>query len=166
MTRRNREKPAAVRAQQPARELKAAAKSGKRGPITVEDLASRIDHALRNIDNRIELNHNPLLRLAAVERLADARFADCIHPGAVALRLILRQAVDETIREMEDDPALLRMRQFLELYASGASVTAASANLGLSREHCSRVLKKRAVRLVAEKFSRLAHCRPGMLSIS
>ena len=149
-------------AQQPGREVKVAAKSGKRGPITVEDLAPRIDHALRNIDNRIELNRSPLLRLAAVERLAEARFADCIHPGAVALRQILRQAVSETLREMEDDPALLRMRQFLELYAAGASVTAASEHLGLSREHCSRVLKRRAVRLVAEKFSRLAHCRRGV----
>ena len=150
---------------EPAGELKVAAKPGKRGPITVEDLASRIDHALRNIDNRIELNRSPLLRLAAVEKLAEARFADCIHPGAVALRLILRQAVSETIREMEDDPALLRMRQFLELYASGASVTVASEHLGLSREHCSRVLKKRAVRLVAEKFARLAQGRRGVLSI-
>src|SRR5713226_5147453 len=55
-------------AKQPGREVNVAAKSGKRCPITVEDLAPRIDHALRNIDNRIELNRSPLLRLAAVER--------------------------------------------------------------------------------------------------
>lgn len=136
---------------------------GKRGPISVEELALRIDHALRHIDDRVELNRNPLVRLPVIQDLAHARYANCVHPCAVALRHIVRRAVDETLADLQEEPGLGRLRQFLHLYASGSSVKNASAELGLSREHCSRVLKKQVVLFVAEKFSYLVRSKSAAL---
>jgi hypothetical protein len=138
---------------------------GKRGPISVEELALRIDHALRHIDDRIELNRNPLVRLPFIQDLAHARYSDCVHPCAVALRHVVRRAVDETLADLqEEERGMRRLRQFLHLYASGSSVKAASKQLGLSREHCSRVLKKQVVLFVAEKFSRLVRSKSVALA--
>jgi hypothetical protein len=121
----------------------------------MQELALRIDHALRHLDDRIELNRNSLTRLPLVQDLAQARYQCCVHPCAVALREIIRRTVDETLTDLQDEMGLQKVRQFLQLYASGSSVKAASSHLGLSREHCSRVLKKQAVRIVAEKFAQL-----------
>jgi hypothetical protein len=136
----------------------------KRGPISVDDLAVRIDHALRHIDDRIELNRNPLVRLPVIQDLARARYSNCVHPCAVALRHIVRLAVDETLADLQGEPSLRRLLQFLHLYASGSSVKSASEQLGLSREHCSRVLKKQVVLFVAEKFSHLVRSRSATLA--
>ncbi len=132
---------------------------GKRGPISVEGLALRIDHALRHIDDRIELNRNPLVRLPAIQDRAQSRYANCVHPRAIALRDVVLRAVDEIIADLQDEPSLRRLRELLHLYASGSSVKDASAQLGLSREHCSRVLKKQATQVVAEKFSYLVRSK-------
>lgn len=132
---------------------------GRRGPISIEEMALRICHALRHLDDRIELNRNPLTGLPVVQDLAQTQYAICIHPSAVALRRLVRRAVAETLADIEREPSLAKVKRFLELYASGSSIKAASMDIGLSREHCSRVLKKRAALLVAERFTRIIRKR-------
>jgi hypothetical protein len=128
----------------------------KPGPPSFEELVVRVDHALRYLEDRIELNRNPLTRLTRVDTLAQRRYPGCVHPRAVALRQIVRQAVDEVVAEVDGEAGLEHVRTFLVLYASGSTVKGASRKLGLSREHCSRTIKKKALLLVAEKFARLA----------
>ena len=128
----------------------------KPGPPNFEELVLRVDDALRHLEDRIELNRNPLTRLARVVTLAKRRYSGCVHPRAVALREIVRQAVDEVVAELEGEAGLEQVRKFLVLYASGSTVKGASRKLGLSREYCSRTIKKKALLLVAEKFAHLA----------
>ncbi len=128
----------------------------KPGPPSFEELIPRVDDALRNLEDRIELNRNPLTRLARVETLAKRRYLGCVHPRAVALREIVRQAVDEVVADLDGEAGLEQVRSFLVLYASGSTVKGASKSLGLSREYCSRTIKKKALLLVAEKFAHLA----------
>jgi len=128
----------------------------KRGPPSFDELVIRVDHALRHIDDRIELNRNPLTRLTRVETLARTRYAACVHPQAVALRDMIDVAVRVVLGELQGEAGLRAVREFLALYRSGATVRQASKKLGLSREHCSRTVKKKAIALVAEKFMQLA----------
>jgi len=143
--------------------MRAAAANPKPGPPSFEELLARVDHALRHLDDRIELNRNPLTRLARVEALARSRYASFVHPRAVALRDVLDATVQAVLSELDGERGLWEVREFLALYRSGATVTRASRTLGLSREHCSRTVKKKALVLVAEKFVRFAMQR-GPLS--
>lgn len=136
--------------------MRAGAANSKPGPPSFEELLARVDHALRHIDDRIELNRNPLTRLARVEALARSRYASSVHPRAVALRDMLDATVQAVLSELQGERGLREVREFLALYRSGATVTKASRTLGLSREHCSRTVKKKALILVAEKFVQLA----------
>jgi len=128
----------------------------KPGPPSFEELVVRVDHALRHLEDRIELNRNPLTRLTRVGTLAQRRYPGCVHPRAIALREIVRQAVGEVVAELDGEAGLAHVRAFLVLYASGSTVKGASRKLGLSREHCSRTIKKKALLLVAERFAHLA----------
>lgn len=128
----------------------------KPGPPSFEELLARVDHALRHLDDRIELNRNPLTRLARVDALARSRYASSIHPRAVALRDLLDTTVQAVLSELDGERGLREVREFLALYQSGATVSRASRALGRSREHCSRKVKKKALVLVAEKFVQLA----------
>jgi hypothetical protein len=136
--------------------MRADAASPKPGPPSFEELLARVDHGLRHLDDRIELNRNPLTRLARVEAVARSHYASSIHPRAVALRDLLDATVQSVLSELQGERGLRAVREFLFLYKSGATVTEASKTLGLSREHCSRTVKKKALNLVAEKFVQLA----------
>lgn len=127
----------------------------KPGPPSAADLFGRIDHALRHLGDRIELNRNPLTRLAAVSDLAAARYAGRLHPRALALREVVSKAVSDVSTELAHDEGLGRVREFLTLYASGSNVAAAAKLIGISREHCSRSVKHTAVLLVCERFVQL-----------
>lgn len=135
---------------------RAAAANPKPGPPNFDELLARVDHALRHLDDRIELNRNPLTRLARVEALARSRYASSIHPRAVALRDLVETTVQAVLSELDGERGLREVREFLVLYHSGATVTRASRGLGRSGEHCSRKVKKKALVLVAEKFVQLA----------
>lgn len=135
---------------------RAAPANPKPGPPSFDELLTRIDHALRHLDDRIELNRNPLTRLARVEALARSRYASSVHPRAVALRDLVGATVQAVLSELDGERGLREVREFLVLYQSGATVTRAGKALGLSREHCSRTLKKKALVLMAEKFVQLA----------
>lgn len=128
----------------------------KPGPPSFEELLVRVDHGLRHLDDRIELNRNSLTRLARVEALARSHHASSIHPRAVALRDVLEATVNAVLSELQGERGLRAVREFLSLYRSGATVTKASKTLGMSREHCSRTVKKKALTLVAQKFMQLA----------
>lgn len=135
----------------------------KPGPPSRGELLQRVDHAIRSRGDRIALNQSPLSRHPVIVQLAAARYARTIYPDAAALRSLLDRAVADTVSALEHDPGLSRVQVFLRRYQAGVSIAAIGAELGLSREHCSRALKRQALELVSARlFQLLAQLEAGL----
>jgi CRP-like cAMP-binding protein len=113
---------------------------------------SRIGHALRNLDDRSVLNRSPLVRITCVERIARERYGNHILPKGLALREVLVECVEKVVNDLSDEPALSRVCRYLVLLKKGLSCKQISAELGLSREHVSRIYRRRALEIVATEF--------------
>ena len=68
-------------------------------------------------------------------------------------------SIDSVVDETANEKGLLRVHQFLILFRQGVTVVEISRQLGLSREHVSRVYRKKALHLVTVKFLCLAGVR-------
>jgi len=112
----------------------------------------RLAYALRNLSDRSKLNGGPLARLAYVERQARERCNGRLLARGLALHDILITCVEEVSAELGSDPGATRACCYLESLAQGLSCREISRRLGLSREHVSRVYRKRALELVTERF--------------
>jgi hypothetical protein len=126
-------------------------------PSPVNELQQRVSHALKNLGDRTALNRSPLAKLGYVERLATAQYSGHLLPRGLALHDILIQCVDRVSTELGNEPALRNACTYLELLTSGASCREISKQLGLSREHVSRVYRKKAIDLACEEFFSMVH---------
>jgi len=126
--------------------------SPKRSSTTFDEWEQRIAHALRNIGDRSALNRSPLARLAYVERLAEEQYNSHILPRGLAVHDILLACVQRVSTELRGEPRLARACNYLELLIEGLSCQEISKQLGLSREHVSRVYRRKALELVTEEF--------------
>jgi hypothetical protein len=93
-----------------------------------------------------------LARLAYVERLAKERYSDHVLPRGLALREVLIFCVEVIVRDLANEPAMSRACDYLALLKEGLSCQQISKELGLSREHVSRVYRRKAFELLAEQF--------------
>jgi len=113
---------------------------------------SRVGHALRNLDDRSALNRSPLARLSYVERLAKERHSSHVLPRGLALRMVLVACIEKVMNDLSTEPALSRACRYLALLKQGLSCRQISAEMGLSREHVSRVYRLKAFELVTTVF--------------
>jgi hypothetical protein len=121
---------------------------------------ARIWQALRHLDDRSILNQSPLARLSYVQRRAVSEFNGNALVRGLALKHTLLDCVDRIILELSGEPGLAKTCQFLKLIKEGHSVTAISRSLSLSREHVTRIYKRKAVELVTQEFlSTIGHSR-------
>jgi len=111
----------------------------------------RVAFALRHLEDRSKLNGSPLARLAYVERLAKEEYAGRLLPRGLALRQLVLACVDDVVKEVGEEPGLSRACQYLTLRASGLSCKQVSRKMNLSREHVSRLYRRRALALLAEQ---------------
>jgi uncharacterized protein YerC len=119
---------------------------------TNDQWVSRVGHALRNLDDRSALNRSPLARLSYVERLAKERYSSHVLPRGLALRTVLVACIDKVMNDLSTEPALSRACRYLALLKQGLNCRQISAELGLSREHVSRVYRLKAFELVTAVF--------------
>ena len=112
----------------------------------------RVEYALNNLDDRSMLNRSPLARLAYVKRMAKDRYGSHVLPRGLALRDILLACVQKISTELGDEPGLARPCKYLQLLLQGLSRQEISKQLGLSREHISRVYRRKAIELLTEEF--------------
>ena len=112
----------------------------------------RLCYALRYLDDRSKLNGSPLARLAYVERLAKEKHNGQLLPRGLALRQLILSCVDHIVREVRGESGLSRACQYLQLRVKGFSCKQISNEMGLSREHISRVYRKKALGLLTERF--------------
>ena len=119
---------------------------------TNDQWVNRVGHALRNLDDRSVLNRSSLARLSYVEKLARERYSSHILPRGLALREVLVECIDKVVNDLSEDAGLSRACRYLDLLKQGLSCQQISSELGLSREHVSRVYRPRALDLVTTAF--------------
>lgn len=112
----------------------------------------RVEHALRHLGDRSVLNKSPLARLSFVETLSREEYDGHLLPRGLALHDILISCVERVSTELSNEPGLAKACTYLKLIITGANSREISKQLGLSREHISRVYRKKAIELVTEEF--------------
>lgn len=124
----------------------------KKRPCSLNEWQRRVAYALRHFGDRSVLNRSPLARLAHIERLAAEQYSGRLLPRGLALHDTLSACVDKVLTELNDEPALARACTYLQLLLQDKTCREISRQLGLSREHVSRLYRKRALELVTEEF--------------
>jgi AraC-like DNA-binding protein len=72
--------------------------------------------------------------------------------SGLALHNVLIECVDKVCQEVGNEPGLSRACNYLLLISRGLKCREISKQLGLSREHVSRLYRKKAIELVTEEF--------------
>jgi hypothetical protein len=126
-------------------------KNGTEGS-TPNKWATRVGYALRNINDRYTLNKSPLAKIAYVKELAKQQYNGHLLPNGLALRNILSGCVEKILDDLCNEPALQRECKYLELTRNSLSCNQISIEMGLSREHVSRVYRKNAMEILASQF--------------
>ena len=125
---------------------------GKKNSPHLDHWTIHVDHALRHIDDRIELNRNPLARLTSVHRIARERYEGHIHPRGLALRQLLIECIESITSDLGDEPAQVRVCRYLRGRLEGLTSSQISSELGLSREYVSRTYRLKALALLTEEL--------------
>ena len=126
---------------------------------TYNKLEKRIDHALKSIGDRSELSRSPLADIDFIGKLASQSYSGHLMPRGLALHDVLLACVNKISKELDDEPGLSHACNYLQLLVKGFSCKEISRQLRLSREHVSRVYRKKALELFTEEF--LSRVRNG-----
>ncbi len=123
----------------------------KPGRVPFEMMMWRVASAVRNLDDLIALDQSPLAKLGFVEKHAADHYQDRLCSRGLALRDLITESLDDIISETAGN-GLSRLHDLLGMLRNGLTISQASREMGLSREHVSRVYAKQAFRLVTEQF--------------
>lgn len=124
----------------------------KRGRLAIKEWQLRVRYVLRHLDDPIALQRSPLCRLAALERLAKAKYPDSVLARGRALRDIVIKCLAQIENELDGHAGILKLKAFTKLTREGRGVTESSRLLEISREYISRTLKRHLIELLAEKL--------------
>jgi hypothetical protein len=123
----------------------------KPGRVPFETMMRRVAWAVRNLDDIIVLDQSPLAKLSFVEKNAADHYQDRLCPRGLALRDLITESLDDIISETAGN-GLHRLNSLLGMLRNGLNISQASREMGLCREHVSRVYAKQAFRFVTERF--------------
>ncbi len=126
--------------------------ASKRGRYSKDEWQMRARFVLRHLDDPITLQSSPLCRLAALDRLARAKYSDSIVPRGRALHELSLQCLREIESELDGHAGVAKLKQFIMLTRQGKKVTEASRDIGITPEYASRALKRQLVDLLTEKL--------------
>ena len=115
-------------------------------------LLVNVAYCLRHLNDRIMLNRSPLAKLTYVRKLAKKYYLKHVLPRGLALHELLGYCIKKLTEELGSDPVLGRHCRYLSLVQKGLSQRQISKELGLSREHVSRVYRPKAIELLAEEL--------------
>jgi len=123
----------------------------KPGRVPFEMMIPRVASAVRNLDDLIALDQSPLTKLSFVEKHAADQYQNRLCSRGLALRALITESLDDIISETAAN-GLVRLHDLLDMLRNGLTISKASREIGLCREHVSRVYAKQAFRLVTERF--------------
>jgi len=112
----------------------------------------RLDVALKSINDRSALSRNSLSDLAYIAKLASENYGGHVFPRGLALHDTLLTCIEKLSAELADEVGLTRACTYLRLIVQGLSCKEIARQLGLSREHTSRVYRTKALELLTEEF--------------
>jgi len=115
-------------------------------------LVDNVAYCLRHLDDRIMLNRSPLAKRTYMRKLAKKYYVKHVLPCGFALQELLGYCIKKLTEELGNDPILGRHCKYLSLVQKGLSQKQISKELGLSREHVSRVYRPKATELLAEEL--------------
>jgi CRP-like cAMP-binding protein len=115
-------------------------------------LLFNVAYCLRHLNDRIMLNRSQLAKLTYVRKLAKEYYLEHVLPRGLALHELLGYCIKKLTEELGSDPVLDRHCKYLSLVQKGLSQKQISKELGLSREHVSRVYRPKAIELLAEEL--------------
>lgn len=124
----------------------------ERDRATSNSWGERVENALRNIGDRSLLNRDTLARSSYIEHLAAEKYQGRLLPRGLALHDVLLDCVERVSAELSEEPGLARACAYLRLAVQGVTCREISHQLGLSREHVSRTVHKKALEILAEEF--------------
>ena len=127
----------------------------KPGRVPFEMMIPRVARAVRNLNDLIALDQSPLAKLGFVEKRAAGYYQDRLCSRGLALRDLITELLDDIISETAGN-GLARLHDLLDMLRNGLTISKASREIGLCREHVSRVYAKQAFRLVTERFLSMA----------
>ncbi|MFQ6027358.1 MAG: hypothetical protein ACE5Q6_07685 [Dehalococcoidia bacterium] len=96
------------------------------------------------------LDENPLAHHPYVQKLAQRKLSRRFAPTGSALRELLLTSIQELIQETEEETALSRERQYLQLWLQRYTI---AHELKVTREHCSLTVRKRVIKMLVAKFA-------------
>ena len=112
----------------------------------------RLDLALKSINDRSALNRNSLADSSYIGKLASESYSGHVFPRGLALHDTLLTCIEKISSELGDEIGLTRACTYLQLISEGLSCKEIARQLGLSREHTSRVYRRKALELLIEEF--------------
>jgi len=112
----------------------------------------RLDVALKTINDRSALNRNSLADIAYIGKLASESYRGHLFPRGLALHDTLLTCIEKISTELGNEAGLTRACTYLQLITEGLSCKEIARQLGLSREHTSRVYRRKALELLIEEF--------------
>jgi len=135
-----------------AKNTSSAGGHAERDRATFNSWEQRVGDALRNIGDRSLLNQDPLARSSYIERLAAEKYRGRLLPRGLALHDVLLACVEKVFSEVSNEPGLARACTYLQLSVEGLTCREIGRRLNLSREHVSRVYRRKAIELVTEEL--------------
>ncbi len=99
------------------------ANTADRDEAIPEQWIARLNHALKNMADRGELNRNPLSRLRYVERVAEERFRGQILPHGLALRWVILTCVGRISEQVGNEAGLAKACTYLNSAAMAFPVS-------------------------------------------
>ena len=127
-------------------------KSKRKDDDTAIRWERRLDLALKSINDRSALSRNSLSDLAYIAKLASENYGGHVFPRGLALHDTLLACIEKISSELGDEIGLTRACRYLQLIVKGLSCKEIARQLGLSREHTSRVYRRKALELLIEEF--------------
>lgn len=115
-------------------------------------LIRQLVRAFGHLHDLDRLDESPLVALEIVQESMN-RLSPM--PEAQALRALLVEAATRAAHHASEVPTQEPLRHFLEQYLKGKSVTEIAAELGVSREWCSRAYRKQALEIAALQCERM-----------
>lgn len=122
-----------------------------RGRKSQSELEVTVMEALRCLGDPIALQRNSLAKWSGIVTLAERRYPSGVVARGRVLNETLFKCLAEIESELDGQPKVTRLKEFVSLIRQGLTLSETSRRMGISVEHASRHYKRALVSLLTAK---------------